>query len=166
MNTPRNPTPRNETPNDAPSGIDPYEWELQERARLDAGARMEAAGASAPPAGDVGDARAYARIAQALRAPLPERLPSNFAHVVAHAAETRARAARQATRMEQGLVRGLVAAMAVAGLVVTLLYARNWLAELDAAAGAGASGWALAAAACLLLTWAVQGRRTPRRNTA
>ena len=160
-------TPRNETRNDASAGIDPREWELQERARLDAGARREAARAQRAPAeGDDADARAYARIAQALRAPLPERLPSNFAHVVAHAAETRARAARQATRMEQGLVRGLVAAMAVAGLVVTLLYARTWLAELDAAAGAGASGWALAAAACLLLTWAVQGRRTPRRDTA
>lgn len=134
--------------------IDAREWEAQERARVDA-----LAGTRVP--GEDVEAQAYARIAQALRAPLPERLPSNFAFHVAQLAARLPRAARLDLRLERWLVRGLVAAMALGGLVTAAVYGAGWLRTLDAD-GAGAAGWALLLAACVLPTLGLEAWRALR----
>jgi hypothetical protein len=134
-----------------PSRIDAdaREWELQERARSDV--RDAIAGDAVP-----SDFAAYRRIAQALRSPPPARLPSNFAFQVAQLAARVPKARRLDTRLEQWLVRSLIAALSVGGLVVAALYGADWLRTVEAT---GAGGWAATVAACLLLTWAMQGWR-------
>ncbi len=130
---------------------DAREWELQERARSDV--RDAIAGDAVP-----SDFAAYRRIAQALRTPPPERLPSNFAFQVAQLAARMPKARRLDTRLEQWLMRGLVTVMGIGGVVVAAVYGAGWLQALEST-GAGAAGWAAAVAACLLLTWAMQGWR-------
>jgi hypothetical protein len=140
-------------PWDDPSRIDAdaREWELQERARSDV--RDAIAGDAVP-----GDFAAYRRIAQVLRTPPPERLPSNFAFQVAQLAARMPQARRLDTRLEQWLMRGLVTVMGAGGVVVAALYGAAWLRTLESI-GTGAGGWAGTVAACLLLTWAMQGWR-------
>ena len=140
-------------PWDTPShtDADAREWDLQERARGDVRAGL--AGDAVP-----GDFAAYRRIAQALRTPPPDRLPSNFAFEVAQRAARLPDARPADLRLEQWLVRALVVALGVGALVVAALYGGSWLRALDGT-GTGAAGWVGTAAACALLTWGMQGWR-------
>ena len=137
---------------------DAREWRLQERAMHEArtGARAETADR---------ELAAYRHIAEALRTPPAERLPSNFAFHVAQLAARLPKASRLDLRLEQWLVRGLLAAMVLGGLVVAVLYGASWLRTLQAT-GHGAGGWAATVTACLLLTWGMQGWRALRRADA
>lgn len=130
---------------------DAREWELQERARSDV--REGIAGDAVP-----GDFAAYRRIARALRTPPPERLPSNFAFQVAQLAARAPDLRRVDLRLEQWLVRSLLVVLAAGALVVAVIYGGGWLRALDAT-GTGVAGWLGTAAACLLLTWGMQGWR-------
>lgn len=141
-------TPAQDTPR---IDADAREWELQERARSDV---RDGIGGDAVP----GDFAAYRRIAQALRTPPPERLPSNFAFQVAQLAAQLPKARRLDTRLELWLVRSLMAAMGVGGVVVAAIYGTGWLRAVEAT-DAGAAGWAATVGACLLLTWGMQGWR-------
>ncbi len=134
--------------------IDAREWSLQERAMHEA--RTATRGETADP-----ELAAYQRIAGALRTPPPERLPSNFAYQMAQLAARLPKASRLDLRLEQWLVRGLVAAMVLGGVVVAVIYGANWLRTLEST-GTGAGGWAATVAACLLLTWGMQGWRALR----
>lgn len=136
---------------DSPMDTDAREWELQERARSDV---RDAIAADAVP----GDFAAYRRIAQALRTPPPERLPSNFAFQVAQIAARAPDLRRFDRRLEQWLVRGLLAALVVGTLVVGMVYGGSWLRALDAT-GTGVTGWLGTAVACVALTWGMQGWR-------
>lgn len=136
-------------------GFDPREWQVQEDAR-------SAQRAGAAPA-DNAEAQAYARIAQALATPLPDRLPSNFAFEVAQLAARLPRAARLDLRVEQWLVRVLAVAMAVGGAVVSLIYGASWLGTLESASP---GGWVGVAAACVLVTAATQGLPALLRSRA
>lgn len=130
---------------------DAREWALQERARHDA--RAGARGHVEDP-----DLDAYQRIAQALRTPPAERLPSNFAFQVAQLAARLPKASRLDLRLEQWLVRGLVATMVLGGVVVAAIYGGSWLGTLESS-GVGAGGWVATLLACVLLTWGMQGWR-------
>lgn len=145
-------------PGQGPSRIDAEarEWDLQERALREA--RDGAQGDAPSP-----ELAAYRRIAGALRVPPPERLPSNFAFQVAQLAARLPGARRLDTRLELWLVRSLVAAMGVGGVVVAAIYGAGWL---HAVQSTGAAGWAATLAACLLLTWGMQGWRALRHRGA
>ena len=83
--------------------IDEREWQMQERAL-----REERFGAAA---GDDPGIAAYRHVARALREPLPDALPSDFAEAIA------AQAARLPVRGESALERWLVRLLYVAFVV-------------------------------------------------
>ena len=130
------------------------EWALQERAMRDV--RAGAGDGAEDP-----DLAAYRRIARALRTPPAGRLPSNFAFQVAQFAARLPRASRLDLRLERWLERSLAAAMALGALVVGGVYGMDWLRTLEST-DPGVAGWVGALAACLLLTWGMQGLRAPR----
>ncbi|MFT3897766.1 MAG: hypothetical protein QM719_08730 [Thermomonas sp.] len=135
--------------------FDEREWRLQERALREE--RLHA--------GDGGDAEvaAYRRIVRALREPLPDALPPDFAMRMA------ARAARPPVRGEAGperwLMRALVAAFAASALYVVASQGGQWLrATLDLLPVADAMSlrnWGLALGACVAMTWALGRWRDP-----
>ena len=90
------------------------EWLAQERALQD-----ELAGVAN--SNDPLVAR-YRVIARALRQPLPDALPADFARTLAAQVQN----APLDTRVEQGLMRALVTLMALSGAVVAALYGQSW----------------------------------------
>lgn len=123
------------------------EWLAQERALQD-----ERAGAVST--NDPLVAR-YRVIARALRQPLPEALPADFARTLAAQVQN----APLDTRVEQGLMRALVTLMAVSGVVVAGLYGQSWwpaIAELLPLSSGVAVNWAMALAACVGASWLVE----------
>ena len=127
------------------------EWRAQERALHD-----ERAGASV---GDDPLIAAYRDVTRALRAPLPEALPADFARAVAARCDPARAPVRVDTRLEQQVQRMLLAALAVAACVVAALYGGQWLhATADALPlfdSGVARNWTAALVACLALSWAM-----------
>jgi hypothetical protein len=123
--------------------VDEREWQAQERALQEERLHL------------TGDPRlaAYRRIARALRQPLPDALPADFARQLA----ARVGQVPLDTRFEQGLVRGLAALLALSGAVAAALYGQSWLPAIAAALPASASGvaahWLLALGACVGMSW-------------
>ena len=130
-------------------GIDEREWLAQERARL------EARGA-APDAGDPMVAR-YRALSQALRTPMADGLPADFAAQVAR----RAQAAHAApveveAPFERDLTHVLIGVFALSAAAVAAMYGKQWLPpimELLHLDSASAMNWALALGACVGATW-------------
>jgi len=122
--------------------IDEREWQAQERALQDA--------RSGTPSNDPLAAR-YRAVAEALRAPLPELLPPDFAARVA----AQVRHAPLDARFEGTLVRTLTTLLGLSGAATAALYGRQWLPailgplQLDSAS---ALNWALALGACIAAT--------------
>lgn len=121
--------------------IDPREWDLQERA--------------------LRDDPAWREVARALRES-PGEPPAAFAASVAASVAARARPRIVPTRegeIERWLVRVLSAVLGLAGASMLARSAREWLGGFDAIAamlgGPTALNWALAAGACVLLSWAL-----------
>ena len=138
------------TPNDA--GIDPREWEAQERAlraerlKLDAGH---------------GDARTaqYRMIARALRQPPVSPMPPDFASQVAARV---AGAPRMDERVEAWLQRILSGLLAIVAAGALAMYGPQWIPAFTGLLpdGAGAvTGWAGAVALCAAMTWGLQHLR-------
>lgn len=131
------------------------EWLAQERALRDERTR---AIASEDPA-----LAAYRDVARALRTPLPDALPVDFAPSIA--ARCRRPATQLDTRLEQHVQRALLVALAVAAALVCAVYGGDWLrasvSALPLLAHPTALNWSAALAACLGLSWAsgVIGRR-------
>ena len=129
--------------------IDEREWQAQERALQDARAGT--------PSTDPLAAR-YRAVAEALRAPLPELLPPDFAARVA----AQVRHVPLDARFEGTLVRTLTALLGLSGAVTAALYGRQWLPailgplQLDSAS---ALNWALALGACVAITWLAEPLR-------
>jgi len=120
--------------------IDPREWELQERAMR--------------------EDTAYREVARALRRS-PGEPPADFAAATAALVEHGDSTMHAPTRegeLERWLVRVLSAVLGVAGIGVLARSAREWIGGFDAIAamlgGPGAINWAMAAGACVLLSWA------------
>ncbi len=148
-------TRRTDQPPARDAGLE-REWQLQERALHE-----ERTGAAPPEDPAVAD---YRRIVHALRRPLPERLPSNFAYQVARLAARLPKASRLDLRLERWLVRGLVVALSLGALVAAARYGRDWVRTIETA-GPATTGWLGLLAACLLLTWGMQGWRALRRGS-
>lgn len=127
--------------------FDEREWRLQERALREE--RLHA--------GDGGDAdvAAYRRIVRALREPMPDGLPPDFAKAVA------AQAARLSVRsegaVERWLMRALVAAFVASALYIVASDGGAWLRAslslLPAADATALRSWGLALGACVAMTW-------------
>lgn len=126
--------------------IDEHEWQVQERARLEA-----CAGTHAPEAAADLAAR---RVADALRRPPADGLPADFAARVARLALSQSRAAAADARLEIVLLRWLVVLFATGGLVTLAVYGGTIAAQLRPALGADGLAWASALAACAGLSWA------------
>jgi hypothetical protein len=128
--------------------FDEREWRLQERALREE--RLHAGDAADP------EIAAYRRIVRALREPLPDALPSNFAASVA------AQAARLPARNDGALERWLVRMLAVAFVASALYFVASdggaWLhaslSLLPAADATALRSWGLALGACVAMTWA------------
>lgn len=126
--------------------IDPSEWERQERA--------------------LREDPAYREVAGALRRS-PGEPPADFAAAMAALVGHGASPVRAPTRegeLERWLLRVLSGVLALAGVGVLGRTASDWLGGFDAIAamlgGPTAWNWALAAAACVALSWAfTQGAR-------
>lgn len=129
--------------------FDEREWQLQERALRE---EREAA-----PGGDDPALAQYRRVARALRTPLADALPADFAAQVAARASKRARADG---RLEQVATQLLLATLAFAGVVTAMLYGGDWwrasIALLPAAHADVALQWGLAIAGCLGLSWSAE----------
>ena len=133
--------------------VDEHEWAAQERAFEEARAfeRQEVAAMDA--SRDPGVA-AYRQVARALRQPLPDLLPADFAAQVAARAAAQDLGARDAS-VEQWLVRGLVTVFGLSAVAVAAIYGGQWLQvilqtlRLDTVV---ALNWALALGACVAVT--------------
>jgi hypothetical protein len=129
--------------------IDEREWQAQERAFQDARSDI--------PSTDPLAAR-YRAVADALRAPLPDLLPPDFAARVA----AQVRHAPLDARFEGTLVRTLTTLLGLSGAATAALYGRQWLPailgplQLDSAS---ALNWALALGACVAITWLAEPLR-------
>jgi hypothetical protein len=126
------------------------EWQAQERA-------LREVRAGCAPSNDPLLA-SYRSVARALRQPLPDALPADFAQIVAK----RAFAAHTPLdlRFEQALMRNLVVVLALSAAVATALYGSVFLQALAALMPASSStvafGWALALAGCVGLSWSFE----------
>jgi hypothetical protein len=105
------------------------------------------------PAGDDARGRRYRLLARALREPLQDGLPADFATRVAARA---AAAPESALRFEFVVMTALAIALAIAAGAVTAIYGGEWLPSFRAilpAPQAPASRWLLALAGCLGASW-------------
>ena len=141
------------------SALDEREWQAQERARIAARTGDGASLAQDPLA------TRYRRVADALRTPLPDALPADFAARMAQVVQAPAAPVDVPlgeARFESGLMRGLIGVFALAGAVVAAMYGAQWLPpilgllRLDSAS---AVNWALALAACVGTSWALDRLR-------
>ena len=128
--------------------FDEREWRLQERALREE--RLHADDAGDP------EVAAYRHVVRALREPLPEALPADFAKSVA--AQAARMPARGDSLLERWLVRGLIVTFAVSALYFVANDGGAWLrASLSLLPNADASAlrsWGLALGACVAMTWA------------
>jgi hypothetical protein len=144
---------------------DEREWLAQERARL------EARNPGATPSGDPMVAR-YRKLSHALRTPMTDALPDDFAANVARLAQAGVVVdapldAPDAT-LERKLTNLFVGLFAIAAVVVAAMYGSQWLPpilgllHLDSSV---AVNWALALAACVGATWATEHLRRHKEST-
>lgn len=136
------------------------EWQAQERAL-----RAERLGLD-PSNGD-GRVRRYRLLSRALRKPLPDALPADFAQrLAAQVAAAPARGSAAEARFEWALTSVLLAALVVAAGVAVAVYGGHWLPAfrpLLSARGMPGTGWLLALGACMAATWLL-GLRPARRQ--
>lgn len=131
------------------SRIDPDEWQAQER-----GLRAALSGQRAGP-----DAPDYLRIAQAIASAPQSGPPMRFARDVA------AHIARHDAGIERWVSRALLAVLAVAVLALVSLFGPAWWHALEHAAGSAATGWLMAGATCVALSWlAARWRASGRKH--
>ena len=123
-----------------------HEWQAQERA-------LQQERSGLPDSADPRVAR-YRLIARALRQPLPDALPADFARRIAAQVETPA----LDTRLELRSQIALVALLLISGGVVALIYGESWGAAIASVlpSSATTSGWALALIACLGVSWGIE----------
>jgi len=145
--------------------FDEREWLAQERARL------EARNPGATPSDDPMVAR-YRRMSHALRMPMDDALPGDFAANVARLAQAGVVVDAPFDAPDAALERKLtglfVGIFAIAAVVVAAIYGSQWLPpilgllHLDSAV---AVNWALALAACVGATWATEQLRRNKERT-
>jgi len=126
------------------------EWLAQERA-------MQRERLQLDPVGDDARSRRYRLLARALREPLPDALPADFAQkLVARVAAAPTRRKTSGTRFESTLTLALATVLAVAAGVVVAIYGGTWLppfVTLLPSPHAPATRWLLALVGCLGASW-------------
>lgn len=131
-----------------PSFDDPAEereWLAQERAMRRERLHLD-------PAGDDARSQRYRLLARALRTPLPDILPPDFAQQVS--ARVSAPARPPAMALERALTSALVGVLLLAGVTVTFLYGNPWWASFKMLLPAPAAAqWMLSLLGCLGLSW-------------
>lgn len=145
--------------------FDEREWLAQERARL------EARNPGATPSADPMVAR-YRKLSHALRTPMDDALPDDFAANVARLAQAGVAVTAPLdapdAEVERKLTGLFVGIFAIAAVVVAAMYGSQWLPpilgllKLDSAV---AVNWALALAACVGATWATDQLRRHKERT-
>ncbi|KGQ18140.1 hypothetical protein LF41_1494 [Lysobacter dokdonensis DS-58] len=147
--------------------IDSQEWTAQERAMRDARAGLP----STDPL-----AMRYRKVADALRAPVADQLPADFAASVARLAEANACApepalvqSARAGMLERTLLRATLAVLGLGSAVVVAMWGPTWIAPIASFLrldSAGAVNWALALAACVGTTWLTDQLRRRKEQPA
>lgn len=126
------------------------EWQAQEYAL-----RAERLGLD-PAAGDARVHR-YRVLARALREPMPDALPADFAlQMAARVAAPPARRHAADAHFESTLASALAAVLLVAGGAMLAVYGKAWLPALHGllpSSGSPATGWLLALGGCLGASW-------------
>ena len=126
------------------------EWLAQERAMRRERLQLD-------PAGDDARSRRYRLLARALREPLPDALPADFAQqLAARVATIPVRRAASGSSFESTLTLALAIALVVAAAVVVVIYGSTWLpsfAALLPTPHAPATRWLLMLAGCLGASW-------------
>ena len=143
--------------------IPPFDEVSHEREWLAQESAMRRERLHLDPAGDDARSRRYRLLARALREPLPDGLPADFAQQLA--ARVAAPPANT-LRFESVLVIALVVTLVIAAAGVTVIYGSAWLPSFSAilpAPQAPASRWLLAFAGCLGASWLL-GQWQPRRH--
>ena len=126
-----------------------HEWLLQERAMRRERLHLD-------PAGDDAKASRYRMLARALRQPLQESLPPDFARHMATLATGRTAKPLSGTRFELVLTTFLVIVFGLAAGWATVIYGKAWLPSISAALPAPdplAIRWLLAFAGCIGMSW-------------
>jgi len=142
--------------------VDEREWQAQERARLEA----RIGGTSDDPL-----VARYRKVSQALRAPLPDALPDDFAAQMARMAQAGVAAPMHVEEpdspFERDLTRVLVGLFGVAAVVFAAMFGKAWLAptmELLRLDSGVAVNWVLALGACVGATWLTEQVRRHRQD--
>ena len=136
--------------------IDEREWQAQERA-------LQAERNGSGPGIDDPVVARYRVLARALRQPLTDVPPADFAAIVARQVAPQAAAEAVDSALERVLTQGLIAALGLSGGVVAVLYGRDWLASIADALPTGAGRqWTLAIALCMGASWALEQWRRQR----
>jgi hypothetical protein len=134
--------------------VPPFDDAAQEREWLAQESALRRERLNLDRAGEDERGRPYRQLASALREPLPDGLPRDFATRVAARAAT-----ASAVHFEIVLLAMLIAALlVVAGIVVTT-YGNQWTAR-----NLQGSAWLLALAGCLGTSWLMQSWQRPGRR--
>lgn len=134
--------------------IPPFDDAAQEREWLEQENTLRRERLNLDPAGDDDRGRRYRPIAKALREPLPDGLPADFAMRVAARA-----VATLSARFEYALMIVLVAALVVAAGAIIMTYGSEWTRPFDAmlaAPNTRADIWLMALASCLGASWVME----------
>lgn len=140
------------------------EWLAQERA-------MQRERLQLDPAGDDARSRRYRLLARALREPLPDALPPDFAQQLARrVAAIPARGVASGTSFEAALMLVLATALTVATVAVVAIYGSAWLPSFTTilpTPHAPATRWLLALGGCLGVSWLLeQGQQRAQGKTS
>jgi hypothetical protein len=135
---------------------DDQEWQAQERALQEE--RLGSAASDDPLVAH------YRLVARALRQPMADGLPADFARQVA---AQLAHAPPLDTRFEQGLMRALAVLLTLSGVVAVTLYGSIWLQSLVAylpSLSGMALDWTMVLATCVGLSWSLEQLRQHART--
>lgn len=137
--------------------IPPFDDAAHEREWLAQEGAMRRERLQLDPAGDDARSRRYRLLARALREPLPDALPADFAQqLAARVAAAPARRGAPGRSFESTLTLALAIALAVTAIVVVAIYGSTWLPSfvtLLPPPHAPAIRWLLALAGCLGASW-------------
>jgi hypothetical protein len=123
------------------------EWQAQEHAMRRERLRLDAIN-------DDARTRRYRLLARALREPLPDALPVDFAQrMAARIAIGPLRQPQAGTRFEFMLITALATLLVLATGIVTAIYGSAWLSAISAVLPAGATRWLLIFASCIGVSW-------------
>lgn len=145
---------RKHNPDHVEPAFDEREWLAQERAM-----QAERGGAPDAASDDPLVAR-YRRMSHALRQPLADGPPADFAASLA--CQVAAREKEVDGRLERTFLQTLTALLGLSGGVTCVLYGREWVNAITRAMPEGAMQWTVLVVACAGMHWALEQWRARR----